>query len=55
MVQNLYPFLDQKGAKTHILWGVTYLYGLYKGVPNPTPSPAPERESNEAKTGNTPF
>ena len=49
------PVFRPKRRKNPTLWGVTYLYGLYKGVPNPTPSPAHERESNEAKTGNTPF
>ena len=31
--QSLYPFSDQKWRKNHTLWGGTYLYGLYKGVP----------------------
>ena len=30
--QSIYPFSDQKANK-HTLWGGTYLYGLYKGVP----------------------
>ena len=37
---NLYPFSDQNGSvKNHTLWGGTYLYSLYRGVPTPPPPP----------------
>ena len=31
------PFFRPKRRKTPTLWGGTYLYGLYKGVPPPPP------------------
>ena len=34
---SVYPFSDQKRPKSHTLWGGTYLYGLYRGVPPPPP------------------
>ena len=33
--EGAYPFSDRKGPKTR--WGGKYLYGLYKGVPLPSP------------------
>ena len=33
--QSLYPFSDQNDPKNPTLWGGTYLYGLYEGVPPP--------------------
>ena len=31
--QSLYPFSDQNVRKNPNLWGGTYLYGLYRGLP----------------------
>ena len=31
--QSVYPFFRPKRPQNHTLWGGTYLYGLYKGVP----------------------
>ena len=33
--KSLYPFSDQKRLKIHTLWGGTYPYDLYNGIPPP--------------------